>query len=41
VIASLQDVAIVAPLAFGMGCAVGFIVGARYRITKRNGKEDA
>jgi hypothetical protein len=39
VIASLQDLAIVAPLAFGMGACVGFVVGARYRITKRNGED--
>jgi NhaP-type Na+/H+ or K+/H+ antiporter len=37
--ASLSDVAVAAPWAFVVGCALGFVVGARYRITLRNGKE--
>jgi hypothetical protein len=37
-LASLADVAAAAPWAFLVGCVVGFVVGARYRISKRNGR---
>jgi hypothetical protein len=36
-LASLLDVALAAPWGFVIGGAVGFVVGARYRITRRNG----
>ena len=36
--AAISDVAATAPWAFVIGCAVGFVVGARFRITKRNGE---
>lgn len=35
--ASLLDVASLAPWTFVVGFAVGFVVGARFRISKRNG----
>lgn len=38
-IADLPAVVIAAPWAFIFGAVVGFVVGARFRITKRNGKE--
>jgi F0F1-type ATP synthase assembly protein I len=37
-IASIPDVVSTAPWAFLVGWILGFVVGARYRITKRNGK---
>jgi F0F1-type ATP synthase assembly protein I len=40
VIATLSDIAETAPWAFVGGLAVGFVIGARYRIEKRNGRED-
>ena len=38
-IAAISDVAEAAPIAFLFGLALGFVVGARFKITKRNGKE--
>jgi hypothetical protein len=36
-LATISEIAEIAPLAFVVGCAVGFVIGARYRISKRNG----
>lgn len=38
-IAALPDVVATAPWAFLVGCVIGFVVGARYRISKRNGED--
>lgn len=38
-LATLSEIAEVAPWAFLLGCGVGFVVGARYRISKRNGDD--
>lgn len=37
--AALSDVAAAAPWAFIVGLGIGFVVGARYRISKRNGED--
>lgn len=39
-LAALSDVAAAAPWAFLAGLALGFVIGARYRIEKRNGHEE-
>jgi hypothetical protein len=36
-IGTVSEIAEVAPWAFLCGLAVGFVIGARYRISKRNG----
>lgn len=38
-LAAIPDAVLAAPLAFVFGAAAGFVVGARYRIEKRNGKD--
>lgn len=37
--ASAEAIAEAAPWAFVLGLAIGFVVGARFRIVKRNGHE--
>jgi hypothetical protein len=39
-IATVSEIAETAPWAFVLGVAVGFVIGARYRIEKRNGGDD-
>jgi hypothetical protein len=36
-LATVSEIAEVAPWAFVLGVGVGFVVGARFPITKRNG----
>ena len=38
-IATVSEIAEVAPWAFVAGLAIGFVIGAKYRISKRNGEE--
>jgi hypothetical protein len=40
VLATVSEIAEVAPWAFVLGVGVGFVIGARYRIEKRNGGDD-
>jgi len=37
----MWDVAASAPWSFLIGAAIGFVIGARFRISKRNGEGDA
>jgi hypothetical protein len=39
-LAAASDIAEVAPWAFLVGAVIGFVIGARYRIEKRNGGDD-
>jgi hypothetical protein len=39
VLSTWSDIAESAPWSFVLGGVIGFVVGARYRIEKRNGKE--
>jgi hypothetical protein len=38
-LATVSEIAEVAPWAFVIGVGVGFVIGARYRISKRNGDD--
>ena len=37
--ATVSDVAATAPWSFLAGIVIGFVIGARYRIQKRNGND--
>jgi hypothetical protein len=39
-LAAASDIAEVAPWAFLVGAVIGFVIGARYRISKRPDRED-
>jgi hypothetical protein len=38
-LATWQEVVAAAPVAFVAGLLIGFLIGARYRIVKRNGDD--
>jgi hypothetical protein len=38
-VASIEAIAVAAPWAFCLGLALGFVVGARFRIERRDGHE--
>lgn len=40
-LATLSDIAQAAPWAFFAGFGLGFVVGARYKISRRNGEDKA
>lgn len=39
-LAEIPDAVLAAPIAFAIGVVVGFLLSNRYRLVKRNGKED-